>query len=96
MRVIEDHGLDELIAIRVLGWKWVSFIGTPIKGTACYPNKCRVRQLFSPEQMNTTGWQESVFARDGGEVDGSEPLAYAYCSSHAAAIPPRMFILVDE
>lgn len=96
MKVIEKHNLTETVLTQVLGWKWMSYIGTPVKGTFGYPAKQRVRQLFSPNQLKTEGWSEFLEQAEGREADMTEPLDYCYCSSNGAAIPPRIMILVDE
>ena len=92
MRIIEEHGLDEVILQQVLGWRWMSFVGLPTRDTAGYPKVMRVRQLFSPTQLEDADWLERYDARD---ADGTEPRAYCYCSSVGPAVPPRLFILVD-
>lgn len=96
MKVIEDHGLNEVILTRVLRWKWVSFIGTPVRGTVGYPSKCRVRQLLSPEQLKSPEWIGHLDKLEAREADGTEPLAYAHGSSQGLAVPPRILLLVDE
>jgi hypothetical protein len=93
MKVIENHGLDEIILIQVLGWKWISFIGIPIKGTEGYPKECRVRQFFPPSQLKA--WKEHLEKHEGRDADGTEPLSY-YGSSQGPGIPPRLLILVDD
>lgn len=95
MKVIEKHGLDELILTQVLGWKWLSFIGIPTRDTEGYPAECRVRQLFSPKQLKSKEWQEHLAKCEVRDADGTEPLSYRYCSSMGPARPPRLFILVD-
>jgi hypothetical protein len=82
------HDLHEELAIRLLGWRWMAFTGIPVKGTASYPKKCRVRQLFSKEQLATL--------TDAEEATGDEPLSYAYCSSVGPAIVPRFAIFVEN
>jgi len=96
MKVIEKHNLTETVLTQILGWKWMSYIGTPVKGTPGYPAKQRVRQLFSPNQLRTAGWSEVFEQAEGREADMTEPLDYCYCSSAGPAIPPRIMILVDE
>lgn len=93
MRVIEDHGMSMEIAEKVLGWKWVSFTSTPVRAAPGYPEKCRVREFVSPNGRKNL---ESHFD-DVEDSDGTEPLAYCYCSSQGGGYPPpRILILVDE
>jgi len=96
MRIIEKHGIDELILTQVLGWKWMSFIAIPVRGTEGYPQEMRVRELFSPERLESRDWQKHLANCEGREADGTEPLSYRYCSSVGPESPPRLFILVDE
>lgn len=96
MKLIEQHGMDEEIAIRVLGWKWMSFVGIPTRGEKDYPAKRRVRELFSPKMLKSKQWQEFLEAHEGREADMSEPLSYRYYSSQGPAVPPRIFLLVQE
>lgn len=94
---IVSHQLDEELAIRLLGWKWMSFIGIPVKGTSGYPAKCRVRQLFSAAQLKAKSWREFFEEWEGCEATGDEPLAYGYCSSQSSCVPlPRFTIMVEE
>ena len=96
MKIIEQHGIDELILTQVLGWKWMSFVGIPVRGTEGYPQEMRVRELFSPKRLESMDWQRYLANREGNEADGTEPLSYRYCSSVGPERPPRLFILVDE
>ena len=96
MKLIEKHGLDEEIAIRVLGWQWMSFVGVPTRGIEGYPAKRRVRELFSPKQLKSKEWQEYFEKHEGKEADMTEPLSYRYCSSQGPAVPPKIYLLVEE
>lgn len=96
MKVIEDHNLHDQILTQVLGWKWMSYIGKPCRGTEGYPEDCRVRQLMSPRQLESQKWKDYFAGCEGREADGTEPLSYRYCSSVGPAMPPRILILVDE
>lgn len=90
------HMLDEELAIRLLGWKWMSFIGTPVKSSPAYPNLVRVRQLMSPKQLESKSWINYFNRTEGREATGDEPLAYTYCSSWCtAASIPKFTILVE-
>lgn len=95
IEVIEDHVYNEILT-KVLGWKWMSFIGIPTRSTEGYPDKCRVRQLFSPKQLAMTEWADYFAKHEGREADGTEPLAYRYCSSQGPAIPPKISLLVED
>ncbi len=96
MQIIE-HNLNEELAIRILGWKWMSFFDTPVKGTEGYPVKCRVRQLFTVEQLKSDDWQKFLQENDCAEATGNEPLAYTYCSNcRRYKSPPRFIILMDD
>ncbi len=96
MKLIEDHGMDEEIAVRLFGWKWMSYVGIPIRGTEGYPKECRVRELFSPTQLKMPEWIEHFAKHEGREAEGTEPLAYCYCSSSGWTVPPRIVFLVME
>jgi hypothetical protein len=95
VRVIK-HDLTEELAIRLLGWKWMSFVGIPTRGTEGYPRECRVRRLFSPQELKDKRLKDYFQKHDLAEATGEEPLSYAYCSSQGPAIPPRFIILVDD
>lgn len=73
--------INERIAIEVYGWKWIAFFDTPIRGTPCYPEKTWVRQLMSATQLENPRWQGYLKEHQVRESDGTEPLAYGYCSS---------------
>jgi len=96
MRLIKKHDLDELVLTRVLGWKWMSWIDIPERGTPGYPRKMRVRQLLSPKQLKDPKWIRLLEERDARDADGTEPFSYAYGSSAGPAQPPRIMLLVDE
>jgi len=96
MRIIK-HKMAEELAIKLLGWKWVSFIDVPIKGTEGYPKRCRVRQLLSAKQMKSERWQSFLREREASDATGDEPLSYAYCSSQGSIVAlPRFVLLVEE
>ena len=73
--------LNEQMAERLFGWKWMSWRGIPAKDTPGYPRKCRVRQFLSPEELGTTRWRSRLQVYEGREADRLEVLSYAYCSS---------------
>ena len=95
MKIVK-HDINEELAIRLLGWKWVSFIGIPVRSTEGYPAKRRVRQLMSAKAMRDSGWQEFLEKHEGRDAVGDEPLAYCYGSSLGPAIIPTFTILVDD
>lgn len=74
--------VNQLIAMKLFGWKWIAFIGCPVRGTEGYPENCKVRQFVSPELLANKKWK-AFFESVGGFTDatGEEPLAYCYCSS---------------
>ena len=97
MQRIIKHQMTEELAVRLLGWKWMSFVGIPVKGTEGYPAKCRVRQLMSAEQLKSKEWQKHFQDHEGADATGDEPLTYTYCSSGRRDVPlPRFTILVEE
>lgn len=79
--------LDELIAIHLFNWKWMAWVGTPVRSTPGYPKHCRVRQFMPPETYNSHRWRETFAAKEGREATGDEPLSYRYCSSMSLTIP---------
>lgn len=84
IRVIE-HEMDEELAIKLLGWRWMAFDGVPVKGTPGYPESQTVRALLPPSMQK------------GRQVaNGNEPLAYSYCSSYGHWKLPRFTILVEK
>lgn len=87
MTYIKPSDLDFVIACELFGWKWMAYHGIPIKGTAGYPAKCRVRQCFPKESQENTDWQQYLATWEGAPATGEEPLAYAYCSSQGPAMP---------
>jgi hypothetical protein len=77
---------DALIAEKLFGWKWMSKVSVPVKGTPDYPKHCRVREFLAPDEIENRRTNEywlDYFAREGEmlEATGDEPLAYSYCSS---------------
>lgn len=84
-KMIEHHAIK-------CGWRWMSWVGIPVRGAEGYPVKCRVRQLISPRQLASPHWKRLFFENKGREADGTEPLAYAYDSSQGAIDPPPSII----
>ena len=81
MRPVYPEWYNHVVAIEKHGFRWMSWVGIPIRGTANYPEKQRVRQLLSPEQLASERWTTHLAENDGREAEGHEPLAYSYCSS---------------
>lgn len=81
MRPIFPEWYNEIYAIERHGYRWMSFIGIPVRRTPDYPNEQRVRQLLSAEQLEHPRWKEFLEKHEGREADGTEPLSYDYCSS---------------
>lgn len=99
MRLLETTSeLNEELAVRLLGWKWLSFMTRPSKSHPEYyiGKNIRCRRLFSPEELNSERWNDVFAERDARDATGDEPLAYAYCSSNGPACPPKFHILVEE
>jgi hypothetical protein len=95
MRLIENHGMTEEICAKLLGWKWLSYIGAPTRNIACYPRKCRVRQFFSPKQLKSKRWNDYLKQNEVQDATGDEPLAFCYCSE-GGSILPRIILLIDD
>lgn len=85
----EREKLNQLIAVEVFGWRWISFVGVPVRGSPGYPKKCRIRRFVSPELLVSERWMKH-FERVGGYSDavGDEPLDYSYCSSQGPELCP--------
>ena len=91
MNELTGAELNEAVAKTIFGWRWLSWIGIPVKGTPGYPKPCRVRQFMSPDAMRNQRWLDFWKRPDVGEVreaDGTEPLSYVYCSSQGMETPP--------
>jgi hypothetical protein len=93
MRIVK-HNMTEELAIRLLGWKWVTIIGIPTKDHPQYPERIPVRQLLSPDQLKDPIWIGYLDRCDAQLSDGTEPLAY--CNGSSSAPLPKITILVDE
>ena len=81
--------LDEAIAEEFFGWVWVSFLGRPVRSHSDYPKEMRVRQFVKPESRVDDRWKKFLSEMEGDLADGSEPLAYCYCSSAGPAWVPH-------
>lgn len=90
-RPVVPEWYNEIYAIHSLGFVWMAFDGLP---TSDHPKYCdeavrrdgmRVRQLMSPDQLADKRWQQFFADNNGSEANGTEPLAYTYCSSGCSA-----------
>lgn len=77
---------DHVYAI-ALGYRWVAWDGIPSKRAPDYPRVQRCRQLLSPAQLASPRWQAFLKKNGGADAVGTEPLAYAYCSSGGGVDP---------
>ena len=84
-----NQEINERIATELFGWRWVSWVGIPTKGTPHYPAPCRVRQFISPGHITPVAWQQRVDEAGGRDADGTEPLSYRYCSSLGPEMVPE-------
>lgn len=93
-----EHDIDAELAVRLLGWKWLSFMSRPMASHPEYESgkKIRCRQLFSPKQLCDARWKSFFAKEDARDATGEEPLSYAYCSSNGPAIVPKFHLLVEE
>lgn len=81
--------LDERVAMEIFGWKWMPFVGVPVRRTPGYPKKCRVRRLFSQEYFKSDVWKRYLEEHGGEPATGDELLDYSYCSSQGGTcVPP--------
>lgn len=80
--------LDHAIAEEFFCWSWVSFISIPMRSHPDYPEMIRVRQ-FVLADLAGDRWKQFFEENDGALADGSEPLAYCYCSSVGPAFVPH-------
>lgn len=93
MRPVVPEWYNDIYATCKLGFVWMAFDGMPTSSHPKYrdadvrENGMRVRQLMSPEQMQSERWKEFFENNNGSPADGSEPLAYTYCSSGCNAAP---------
>ena len=73
--------LSEEVARQLFGWKWMSWVDTPVKEAPGYPAKCRIRQFVSPRTIADRRWISFWAERELRDATGDEPLSYRYCSS---------------
>ena len=87
----QTTNLDEAIAEEFFGWVWMSYIGRPVRGHPDYHKEIRVRQFLPPVSLVDARWIEFLAEHSGRNAlaDGSEPLAYCYCSSAGPAFVPH-------
>jgi len=76
MTKLTGSKLNTAVAERIFGWRWKRKHGVPVKGTPGYPDQQPVR-IFVPPGHD-----------DMPDADGTEPLAYCYCSSSGYQVPP--------
>lgn len=81
--------IDEAIAIKLFGWRWLAFDGFPNRDTSDFPKKCRVRRLFPAMEELGKSWKDYFKANNVGPATGDELLSYGYCYSNGPPIPPR-------
>lgn len=93
MSTHEEVSDTERLAIELFGWRWISFIGIPVRGTEGYPAKMRVRRLLSPEVI--PAWMSST-KHEAADATGDEPLCYAYCSSGGGPLMPECLAHRDD
>jgi len=89
-RIWKTSDLDYCVAEELFGWKWLAYLGIPVRDTPGYPNKVLVRQFFSPGIEANKHWLD-YFAHKGGgfqPATGDEPLSYRYCSSQGPEMVP--------
>lgn len=95
VKMWQTTDVDYAIAEEFFGWKWLSFLGTPMRDHPDYVTSrngnehIRVRQFFSPEALKSKRWKEYFVAHDAKPATGEEPLSYAYCSSAGPAMVPH-------
>ena len=82
---------NEALAVEFMGWKWLAYVGTPVRSHPGYPQKCRIRQLHSPSMMADERWKEFFKRTEVSDADGTEPLHYSYCSSGGCSFPEYNF-----
>jgi len=93
-----EHDIDAELAVRFLGWKWMSFMSRPVSSHPLYETRqeIRCRELFSPRQLASDTWVAWLKSKDARDATGDEPLSYAYCSSSGPERPPRFHLLIEE
>lgn len=87
--------LDEAIAEEFFGWRWMAFRGQPTKSHPQYwdpevrDKGIMVRQFLTPKSLHDKRWLDFFEENEGRPADGTEPLAYCYCSSCGPAMVPH-------
>lgn len=94
MRIVE-HNMTEELAVKLLGWKWITTIDVPTKDHPQYPEMMPVRRLMSPKQMADPSWINHFHKCNAQPSDGTEPLSYCHDSSGGWPLP-KITILVDD
>lgn len=91
-----------MLAERLLGWRWLSFVDIPCLGTPGYPKECRVRRFFPPDnKMHPTkkgraAWAKWFADNPTEPATGDEPLAYCYGSSCGPHMLPELHEFEQE
>lgn len=97
MRPVVPEWYNDVYATHKLGFVWMAFDGLPTSDHPRYHDEdvrrdgMRVRQLMSPEQLADERWKSFLESSNAAPANGTEPLAYTYCSSGCtAAIVPDL------
>jgi hypothetical protein len=81
--------LDHAIAEEFFGWKWMASMCIPVRSASGYPKERMVQQFMSPQSLSSPQWQGHWEKNQGREADGTEDLAYCYCSSCGPEMVPH-------
>lgn len=90
MRIVK-HDITEELAIRLLGWKWISYTESMYNHDTGAIEERRVRSFLSPNCLSDKRWKIFLESHEGLDATGNEPVASA-----GAWCLPRITILVDE
>ncbi len=80
-----DYAIDE----EFFGSKWMAYRDTPVRSKPGYPQECIIRKFLSAKMLANPDWQQYLAEHECRDADGSEPLAYCYCSSQGGYEPPH-------
>lgn len=89
MEIWQTTNLDGAVAEEFFGWKWMAYMGIPVRTAKDYPKERLVRQFMSPGQLAMPQWVEFFAQHEGREADGTEDLSYRYCSSVGPEMVPH-------
>jgi hypothetical protein len=84
---MDAENLELRIAESLFGWRWLSYVGRPIRSTPDYPREQRVRRFFPPEAVLHKSWLKWFVENPTEPATGNEPLDYCYCSSNGPHMP---------